>query len=79
MFICHLSGSSRTSMVLLLLVVVAEVSLTLCCHAPLSLNNLFCITGPRALEPLRGIETLEVRSRVRTKGVEVTHRMALGW
>lgn len=50
-----------TSIVLLLLVVVAELSLTLSCHPPLRLHHLLgLVRATRRLVPLAGIEALEV-------------------
>lgn len=61
-----------TSIVLLLLVVVAELSLTLCCHPPLCLHHLLgliCTAG--WLVPLASIEALEVGPRERARIAEI--------
>lgn len=52
-----------TSIVLLLLVIVAELSLALCCHPSLRLHHLFgLVRAPRWLVPLVCVEVLEVRA-----------------
>jgi hypothetical protein len=64
---------SRTSVVLLLLVVVAELPLTLCCHSTLRLHHLFCLIWT-TLEPLSGVEALNVGGWVHTC-IKVTQRV----
>ena len=67
----------RTSVVLLLLVIVAELPLTLCRHPTLRLHHLFYFIGA-TLESLRGIEALNVGSRVHPR-IELADRvMTLG-
>lgn len=66
--------SSHTSVVLLLLVVVAELPLTLCRHSTLCLHHLLRLAGA-TLEPLRGIEALEVGGWVDTGTVKITERV----
>lgn len=69
----------RTSVVLLLLVIVAELPLTLRCHPTFRLHHLFYFIGA-ALETLGGIEAWHVRARVHTGSIEVANRvMALGY
>ncbi len=61
-----------TSVVLLLLMVVSELSLPLGRHPPLGLHHLFCLVGaPRALVPLVGVVVLQVGWRVAAARVAV--------
>lgn len=53
----------RTSVVLLLLVIVAELPLTLCCHPTLCLHHLFHFTRA-ILETLGSVKALEVTAGV---------------
>lgn len=64
----------RTSVVLLLLVVVAEFPLTLCCHPTLRLHHLFHLVGT-TLVPLGGIEPLSIARRGRSVAIEFANRM----
>lgn len=65
-----------TSIVLLLLVVVTQLSLTLSCHSPLRLHHLlgFIRAARGLLLALGGIEVL-CGSRERTTVVEITDRV----
>lgn len=52
-----------TSIVLLLLMVVAQFALPLSCHSPLCLHHLLCLVGSaRRLVSLGGIEVLQTRA-----------------
>lgn len=54
-----------TSVVLLLLMVVSQLTLPLSRHPPLRLHHLLCLVGAtRGLVSLVGVEVLEVRGRV---------------
>jgi hypothetical protein len=56
-----------TSVVLLLLMVVPQLSLPLSGHSPFGLHHLFRLVGAaRGLVPLGGVEVLQIRARVRT-------------
>lgn len=59
----------RTSVVLLLLMIVAEFPLTLCRHPTLCLHHLLYFIGT-TLEPLGGVEALSVRAGVHARTVE---------
>lgn len=62
-----------TSIVLLLLVIVAELSLALCCHPPLCLHHLLGLVAATGwLVPLAGIEVLEVGPGEGARITEVT-------
>jgi hypothetical protein len=55
-------GGRPTSVVLLLLMVVAKLSLPLGRHPSLRLHHLLCLIGAaRRLVPLAGVEVLQVR------------------
>jgi hypothetical protein len=58
----------------LLLVIVAEFPLTLCCHPTLRLHHLFHLVGT-TLVPLGGIETLGIASRGDAVAIELADRM----
>lgn len=58
-----------TSIVLLLLMVIAKLALTLRSHSALGLHHLLRLVGP-ALEALGGVEVLKVRGRVGAGGIE---------
>jgi hypothetical protein len=61
-----------TSIVLLLLVVVAELSFTLCCHPPLCLHHLLgLIRATGWLVPLASVEALEVGPREGARIAEI--------
>lgn len=64
----------RTSVVLLLLVIVAEFPLTLCCHPTFRLHHLFHLVGT-TLVPLGGIEALGIARRGHTVAIELADRM----
>jgi hypothetical protein len=64
----------RTSVVLLLLVIVAEFPLTLCCHPTLRLHHLFHLVGT-TLIPLGGIEPLGISRRGHSVAIELADRM----
>jgi hypothetical protein len=50
-----------TSVILLLLVVIPELTLSLSSHSPLGLHHLLCLVGAaRGLVPLAGVEGLQV-------------------
>lgn len=56
-----------TSVVLLLLMIVAKISLSLSRHPPLGLHHLLrLVRAPRRLVALRGIEVLKISARVGT-------------
>lgn len=59
----------RTSVVLLLLMVVAQLPLTLCCHPTFCLHYLFHFTGA-TLESLSSIESLKVGRRLSPSTIE---------
>jgi hypothetical protein len=62
-----------TSIVLLLLVVIAELSLALRCHPPLCLHHLLgLISTTRWLVPLAGVEALEVGPGEGARITEIT-------
>ena len=63
----------RTSVVLLLLVIVAELPLTLCCHPTLRLHHLLYFIGA-TLETLRGIEALDIGTGMHP-GIELADRV----
>jgi hypothetical protein len=64
---------SFSSIVLLLLVVVAELSLTLRCHPPLRLHHLLGLIGTTWwLVPLAGVEALEVGPGEGARITEIT-------
>jgi hypothetical protein len=64
----------RTSVVLLLLVIVAELPLTLCCHPTLRLHHLFYFVGA-TLETLGCIVTGGVRvAELADRVVTLSHR-----
>lgn len=64
----------RTSVVLLLLMIVAEFPLTLCRHPTLCLHHLLYFIGT-TLEPLRGVEARGVRARVHARPIEFADRV----
>lgn len=66
-----------TSIVLLLLMVVAEFSLPLGCHSPLRLHHLFRLVGTaRGLVSLRGVEVLQARAMARSADPRITELRA---
>lgn len=70
-----------TSVVLLLLMVIPQLALPLGGrYSPLGLHHVFrLVRAARGLLPLRGIEVLQVRTRVRATGVtKIGHRMRTG-
>lgn len=67
------NARSHTSIVLLLLVVVAELPLTLCRHSALRLHHLFCLIWT-TLKPLSGVEALDVGGWVHTR-IKITQRV----
>lgn len=70
--------SSHTSIVLLLLVVVTELSFPLGGHPTLGLHHLFRLIGA-TLEALRGVEALETGGGMTARRIEFAHGvMALG-
>ena len=64
----------RTSVVLLLLVIVSEFPLTLCCHPTLRLHHLFHLVGT-TLVPLGGIEPLGIARRGHSVAIKLADRM----
>lgn len=64
----------RTSVVLLLLVVVAELPFTLCRHPTLRLHHLFYFIRA-ILVPLRGIEALRISGGMHSGAFELADRM----
>ena len=70
-------GGRPTSVVLLLLMVVAQLSLPLSCHPPLGLHHLFRLVGAaRALVSLRSVEILKVRTVMRAAVVSKFRHLA---
>lgn len=64
------SRGRPTSVILLLLMVVAELALALSRHPPLGLHHLFRLVGAaRGLVSLGGVEVLEVRGLMTGAGV----------
>lgn len=64
----------RTSVVLLLLVIVTELPLTLGCHSTFCLHHLLRFIGA-ILESLGGVKALKVAAGVRPRTVKVADRM----
>lgn len=60
-------------MVLLFLVVVAQLALTLCCHATLRLRHLVGIVGTRTVVALVLVVALDVGRRVGARSVVLAH------
>ena len=70
-----------TSVVLLLLMIVAKLSLPLSRHPPLGLHHLLRLVGTaRALVALRRVEVLQVRARVTAspRVTEIGYRVVSG-
>lgn len=63
--------ASRTSVILLLLMIIAEIPLPLRCQPTFGLHHLFRLVGT-TLKALRSIEPLEVGRRVRANVVVIT-------
>lgn len=64
----------RTSVVLLLLMIVAELPFTLSCHPTLRLHHLFYFIWA-SLVPLRGIEALRIAGGGHSGAFELAHRV----
>lgn len=72
-------GGRPTSVVLLLLMIVAKLALPLSCHPPLGLHHLLRLVGAaRGLVSLGGVEILEVRRRGARPAIELDRLRALG-
>lgn len=72
-------GGRPTSVVLLLLMIVAQLTLTLGCHAALSLDNLLGLVGSaRGLVSLAGVKVLEVRLVGTASVAELGHGVRTG-
>jgi hypothetical protein len=72
-------GGRPTSVVLLLLMIVAKLALPLSCHPPLGLHHLLRLVGAaRGLVSLGGIEILEIRRRGARTAIKLDRLWALG-
>lgn len=72
-------GGRPTSVVLLLLMIVAKLALPLSRHPPLGLHHLLRLVGAaRGLVSLGGVEILEVRRRGAGPAIKLDRLRALG-